>query len=341
MIRVYDFEYNLLGETEMIISNEWELKFNGIGTYEGAFPINSPMAGIFAESRYLILCEGERQAIVTGKLISDRVSVYGRTPEWLLSKRIVLPFKTSEIFGSEYTDPETIILYLLEKAYKSPAAIDTEGNPTGELNEAAVAEDFVIPEALGAPKLDRHFWRNSANLLSDVISDLCDILNCGHQLRLVPEKRCWEFSLVYGNELKLLVSKSLKNAYDMSMKDSLLSNASGGYFEVYSAESEETVYGYTKSGEAENTGMLYWEAQLSSASGLSEAEQMLKKKNSDVRLEVELMGIEYEKDYRLGDVLRVQFEAGPFRKTFKQKVSAVSIISSRNSNSVKPTFIKV
>ncbi|MBQ7794518.1 MAG: hypothetical protein IJ366_08390 [Clostridia bacterium] len=338
MIRVYDFDYNLLCETDKVFSSEWELKFNGIGTYEGSFPINSEMASVFAGNRHLVLCEEDRQAICVGKLISGKVQVYGRTPEWLLSKRIVLPFKTSEIFGSEYTDPETVLLYLLDSAYKTPSLIDSDGNVSSGINEAAVAEDFVIPEAIGTDSFDRHFWRNGANELSEVVADLCDIMGCGHSLIFVPEERCWKFSLVFGEEKKLLISKSLKNAYDMSMKDSLLDSAEGGYFEIYTSEDEDNLYGYKRTDNAEGTGMLYWDSVLSSASGLSEAEQLLREKSGEVRLECELMGIEYGTDYKLGDTLRVQFEAGPFRRTLKRRVTGVSIISSSKGNSVKPTF---
>ncbi len=340
MIRVYDFDYTLLAETELVLSSEWELKFNGIGTYEGSFPINSQMAEVFAGNKYVILCEEDRQAICTGKLISDKVTVYGRTPEWLLSKRIVLPFKTSVIFENSYTDPETLILYLLENAYHTPKLMDGQGVCEGT-NTDAVADDFIIPEPIGAESMDRHFWRNSANTLSDVITDLCDIMGCGHKLTFSPERKCFEFSLIFGKDRKLLISKSLKNAYDMKMKDNLLENANGGYFEVYSGESEDTAYGYIKDNSSTAKGMLYWESMLLSSSGISEAEKLLLKKNDDLRLEGELMGINYGTDYKLGDILRVQFEAGPFRKTFNRKVTAVSIISSKNGNSIKPVFSKI
>ncbi len=341
MIKVYDFSYNLLAETEAVISSEWELKFNGIGTYEGSFPINSELARVFAENRYLILCEEDRQAICTGKLIYDKVTVYGRTPEWLLSKRIVLPFKTSTIFGANYTDPETIILYLLGNAYRTPKTVDEEGNVSEVLKSQAVAEDFIIPEAVGTDKLDRHFWRNGANPLSEVIADLCNIIGCGYSLTFNPKDRCWSFSLVFGKERKLLISKSLKNAYDMKMKDSLLEASNGGYFEIYSGDDEGSVYGYTENEECHGEGMLYWETTLGSASGLSEAEKLLAEKNSDITLESELLGIKYGADYKIGDIVRVQFEAGPFRRTFKRRVTAVSIISSKNGNSVKPVFSEV
>ncbi len=340
MIRVYDFDYNLLAETEHAFSSEWELKFNGIGSYEGSFDINSEFTRVFAENRYLILCEGDNQAVCVGRKISDKLTVYGRTPEWLLSKRVVMPFKTSEIFGTDtYTDPETIILYLLKEAYKEPKVILEDGTSSGDVNTNAVTEDFIIPEPIGSQKLTRHFWRNSANPLSDVIKDLCDLWGCGYKLSFNHKNRSWDFSFVFGEKRDIVISKSLKNAYDMSLDDSLLEEANGGIFKVYSTSDEENeAYGYIQDAENENNGMLYWEKILSSASGVSEAEKFITKSNENVTINCEIDGVVYGKDYFLGDELRVQFEAGPFRTTLRLKVSGVSIVNLASGESIKPIF---
>lgn len=340
-IRVYDFDYNLLAETERVVSREWELKFNGIGSFEGSFDLNTGFASVFADNRYLILCDGDNQAICVGSRIDDRLRVYGRTPEWLLSKRVVLPFKSREIFGEAYTDPETIILYLLDKAYKTPVIIGEDGTVSTDTDESAVCADLIIPDAVGCEKLSRHFWRNSANPLSEVIGDLCDLIGCGYSLRFCPDEKCWRFSLEFGSERGLVISKSLKNAYDMCLKESCLETASGGYFEVYSAEdSEEQAYGYI-SGEGGGAGLLKWDKVLASASGLSEAEKLLAASGVDISVECEVIGAEYGVDYALGDTLRLQVELGDFRRTLRQRVDGVSIISGSDGKSVKPVFTTV
>ena len=340
MIRLYDFEYNLLAEAERCISSEWELKFNGIGTYEGVFEVNTEFAAVFAENRYLIIAEDDRQAICTGKYISDRLRVYGRTPEWLLSKRVVLPFKTSSIFGEQYTDPETVLLYLLDKAYKTPDLVSEDGTVTENSNADAVCEEFITPEAKGCESFGRHFWRNNANPLSDVVKDLCDHIGCGHMLRADFDNKCWNFNLIYGRERTVMMSKSLKNCYDLTMKESLQDEACGGFFELYDAESEQKPYGYIKKDNG-GKGMLYWDSVITSASGQSEAEAMLKKKETEYKLNCELLGIMYGTDYELGDIVRVQFESGDFRKTFKRRVVGISIINSASQKSIKPTLSEI
>lgn len=339
-IRIYDFDYKLLAEAERALSREWELKFNGIGSFEGSFDLASPLAGVLADNRRLIITDGENQAVCVGSRISDRLRVYGRTPEWLLSKRVVLPFKSRELFGDEYTDAETIILYLLEKAYKSPLKIAEDGAVGTEIDAQAVCADLIIPSPVGCERLSRHFWRNAAKPLSEVIGDLCDLIGCGYSLRLCPEEKCWRFSLDFGRERDLVISKSLKNAYDMCLKESCLDTAHGGYFEIYSGETDTRSYGYIST-DGGGEGLLKWDTVLSGASGLSEAEKLLAASGADIGAECEILGAEYGRDYALGDTLRLQAEIGDFRRTLRQRVDGVSIICSSGGKSVKPVLTTV
>lgn len=341
-IRVYDFDFNLLGETQRPLSREWELVYNGVGSFEASFDVYSDFAAVFAQNRYLLIEDGEYQAVCVGSRIKDRLYVYGRTPEWLLSKRVVLPFKSREIFGETYTDPETIILYLLDSAYKTPHPIGEDGAvDVNATDESAVCENLIIPEPVGCEKLTRHFWRNSANPLSDVIADLCDLIGCGYSLRFNVKEKLWRFSLEFGRERELIVSKSLKNAYDMSLTESLLEAADGGYYELYSSEdTEENSYGYI-GGENTGTGLLRWDRVLGAASGLSEARSMLVKYGVSQKVECEMLGAAAGVDYELGDTLRVQIEMGSFRTTVSKRVGGISIINSPSSSSVKPVFIDV
>lgn len=340
MIRIYDFDYNLLAETDRCLSSEWELKFNGIGTYEGSFTADDDLTALLETNSNLIICEDDKQAICVGKYISDNIRIYGRTPEWLLSKRIVLPLKTSVIFGENYTDPETVILYLLEQAYKTPHIVGEDGTVSEDINTDAVCNDLIIPEKIGADSFGRHFWRNSANPLSDVIADLCDIIGCGFCLKADFVKKCWHFGLVFGEERNIVASKGLKNAYDFTLKESLLDSADGGYYLLEDDDADEKPYGYIKRENAK-TGILYWDTVLSSASGLSEAQKLIRKATTAYNINCELLGIEYGKDYNLGDIVRVQIEMGGLKKTFKRRVGGVSIINSAAQKSVKPTFCEV
>jgi len=339
MIRLYDFNFNLLNETEHALSSEWEIKLNGIGTYEGSFPVNSEFSKEISKNKFLILTEDEKQAIIVGRRISDKLTVVGKTPEWLLSKRVVLPFKTSEIFSGEFKTPEEIIVYLLNKAYKEPKKITEDGETEENINQKAVCESLNIPELQYTEKLTRHFWRNTANPLSDIIKDLCDLMGAGFKLRCDFARKEWDFSLIFSKEKTFMFSKSLKNCFNMGLNDSLIDYAGGGYFERYTSDEEENqAYGYIEDSDIQGEGMLYWERSFSGASGISEAQNLLIKCKSDEKINFEVFGLEYGKDYNLGDIFPVQFESGPFRTSSKRKVTAVSIINSGVGKSVKPTL---
>ena len=339
MIRLYDFNFNLISETDHALSSEWEIKLNGIGTFEGSFPVNSEFSKEISKNKFLLLEEDGNQAIIVGRKISDKLTVIGKTPEWLLSKRVVLPFKTSEIFSGEFKTPEEIIVYLLDKAYKEPQKITEDGKKETGINKNAVCENLIIPPSAYQEKLTRHFWRNTANPLSDVIHDLCDLMGAGFNLRFDVYKKQWIFSLIFPEEKSLMFSKSLKNCFDMGLYDSLIDYAGGGYFEKYTAENEEDrVYGYIEDSEIQGSGMLYWEKTFSASSGISEAENQLLKSKTNEKIDFEVFSLEYGKDYKLGDIFPVQFESGPFRTSSKRKVTAVSIINSGKGKSVKPTL---
>lgn len=341
-MKVYDFDFNLLAETRHPISYEWDLEYNGIGSFEASFDIYSDFANVFSQNRYLLIEDDNAQAVCVGSKIKDKLYVYGRTPEWLLSKRVVLPFKTSEIFGAEYTDPETIILYLLNNAYKTPHPVGEDGTvDETAVDTGAVCENLIIPEPVGFEKLTRHFWRNNANPLSDVIADLCALAGCAYKLRFDASQKCWRFSLYSGAQRDLVVSKSLKNAYDMSLTESLTETANGGYFEIYDSEETETKkYGYV-SGSSETTGMLKWDRVLGSASGLSEARNILMKYGVSQKTECEILGAAVGEDYNIGDIVRVQIEIGSFRTTLKKRVGGISIVSTSSQCSTNPVFTDV
>ena len=90
---VYDFEFNLLLAERGIISSRWVVYYNDVGTFEAHLPITSELTRIVSENRYLVVKQHGLSAIIVGKEIGDELVLYGRTCNWLLSKRIT-PQKT-------------------------------------------------------------------------------------------------------------------------------------------------------------------------------------------------------------------------------------------------------
>lgn len=120
-IRIYDFEFNLLCIMTDVISSEWHLQYNAVGSYEGHFRLRDRISGVILSHKYIVIVQGDLQAVCTGKIVSDEeLTVCGRTVNWILTRRIMPPFKARLIFGEEYTDPETVLLYCLKRAFIEP-----------------------------------------------------------------------------------------------------------------------------------------------------------------------------------------------------------------------------
>ena len=82
-IRVYDFEFNLLHIENRYISSNFDLMYNDVGSTEYHFPIQSDILPVIMENDYLVLIQGDKQSIVTGKKITSDLAVIGRTCNWI------------------------------------------------------------------------------------------------------------------------------------------------------------------------------------------------------------------------------------------------------------------
>ena len=172
-IRIYDFDFNLLSIMSDIISSSWTIKYNNIGTYEGHFRLNDRICDILLGTPYIILTEGENQAVCTGKIAENELLICGRTLNWLLKKRVLPPFKTREIFGDEFQNPKTILDYVLTRSFLSPPKIDEDGNfIENTVDEKRKVSNFNLSSYIHPEKLTRHFWRNSANSTDEIVHDL-------------------------------------------------------------------------------------------------------------------------------------------------------------------------
>ena len=337
-IRSYDFEFNLLAVAPRVISSVWNLKYNSVGTYEGHFALSDSVAKVLLENKYVVLCEGDRQAICTGKIAENDLLICGRSINWILTRRIVLPFNTKEFFDSEFKSPREIAVYLLNNTYKTPTAYDENGDATSEIDNDSVVESFVIPADVGGEKMSRFFWRNSANTLSEVIIDLCELADCGHRVVFDVTKKQWVFEFIDGKELDTIVSESNKNAHAVKLIEDIDNYASAGFYEYSSGENEALTYSYIP--KDEKKGIYKWECILSS-SGRSKATSDLQKKYIKTYAQLKFKGLEYGIDYSMGDIMRVQVDYGIYRKDIKQRIVGVCIKNASGTYSQDITFALV
>ena len=114
----YDFEFHLLHIERKFISANWTVKYNGVGTFEAVFAVTSPVVRIDGEK----ICgraTGRYAAIVTGKMLDQQFTVYGRTPNWISAKGTVPKFP-------KQTEDVTTLVQWCAAGFANTAASCTE-----------------------------------------------------------------------------------------------------------------------------------------------------------------------------------------------------------------------
>ncbi len=336
-IRIYDFDFNLLCIMTDSISSQWHIMYNGVGTYEGHFRLKDEISDIILSNKYVVIVQGEHQAICTGKIVDKELTVCGRTVNWILSKRVRPPFKTSEIYG-EYTDAETILLYCLDKGFVNPPNIDSDGLETTSVNQKRAVPNFIIPEQLGADKMTNHFWRNSANDIETLSVDLCNKLNRGHRVVFDVINKCWRFEFILPEENNILISKESKTAYEFEFSDDMLSEANGGWYSSYTGDDEERSSWHYINNE-EKSGIYDWDCVLSSTNE-SEATDELFKKSETKKIQATLRNLKFGVDYKLGDILSVYYQYGGFISEQRYIVNGVDIKMTTTNSFEEPILKK-
>ena len=324
-----------------VVSVSWHIQYNGVGSFEGHFRLKDAISNIILANKYMVLCQGDLQAICTGKIVSDELVVCGRTVNWILTRRIRPPFKTKEIFGEEYTNPEAILLYCLKKGFIEPPKTDDDGL---EINDSIdydkKVSNFVIPEGIGSDTLDSHFWRIKAHDISELTIDLCKKMNRGHRVVFDVENKQWRFEFIYTNDTGLVMAENLKTIYDVTYSEDLQQEANGGWYPAVVDEAENTDNLWYYIQKEKKNGIYAWDCVLNS-SGKSEAVDMLEKNTLSSLVNAKVRRSEYLKDYSLGDIVSVYVKFGAFERELKCMVDGVDIYISRDLSYEEPSLVEI
>ncbi len=376
----YDFHFNRLADFGKVLSVNIEKKYCGYGTAELHFSLaETEVITLLENNPYVFFMNGEHSAIVTGWQIGEDIAVFGRTPEWLLTKRGVTKF-------SEYGTPEELARYVVSSA----------------------AGDFVVLDDLKGIGTALSYSVDKVRVLHDVVCEVLGTQNLG--FRLVPDikNKKFVFSVYEGKEALCLISQSNRTAYDMEYtveKQDMVTN-SGWYerkfvdmggWDAYnnlpslSDNNKDNAYTfyeitsdtYYKSGDknypvktfglsctkgyylysdasdgkwkvtnvkpdtiwvyldnSNEIGARKWDAVLSGIMTEDEARSEILKKAQKETSETEVKSIEYGADYSLGDIVGVQTEFGEFKKTERKRVTSVSIYYDTDKSGVIPTLTK-
>lgn len=312
-IRVYNFEFELLDIEPRYLSSNWQVYYNDIGTFEAHFDLSSRLLHLLTQQDYLVMVQGARSAIVTSFQLGEDLAVYGRTCNWILTKRAAAPFEASQQTAEE-----------IVRAQVAAAFSDVE--------------NFVLGELMGfTEKID--FGIESYTALSDVVKDCMALSGGGHEVIFDTKNEQWIFQALKGEKSSLVLSEANRNAADIQYSADILSYCSGGWYQ-YQAEAEEgqeqpdPVWTYLN-GDETKTGIYRWDSVLS---GKTEAEartelfQQTKTKEATLKTQGLTCGV----DYRLGDIVRMQIQKGPLQMTKEKRITGVHLWYETNDMGEEP-----
>lgn len=313
-IRFYDFEFRLLHVENQFISSNWNICYNDIGTFEARFDMGSDTLPIVLENDYLIAVQGDFSAVITGKKLDSGLALYGRSCNWLLTKRVTnkFPVDTPGIY-----DPVT---------------------------NAVLAAFFDAPVVAGEPV--------DVPEITDERSDKCETFqvvqevlaqkNLGHSLEFDYNNARWIFQIRKGNPSNPLVISSVnRNACDVVMSGDSLAFYSEGWYQEKLTEGG-TVWKQVRNlsvPEKYRSGMYRFECLLSGSSE-SEALSALKKARRTDSIQGKTFGIRFGagNDYLLGDEVLVEWQCGNHKKRSRKRIVGVNLWYESGNSGEEPVF---
>ena len=203
-IRFFDFNFKLLHTENEFLSSNWTVYYNDIGTFEAHFDLNSDTLPIVMENDYLVAVQGNLSAIIVGKKVADELIIYGRTCNWLLTKRI------TDVFESTTGTIDDLLNEKVKKAFPEDSLLaqDILSNPpTITISRDDKCETFSF------------------------VQECLQLASLGHKLEFDPVNFKWIFKILKGNEDNpLVISNVNRNAYDVSAESDLLNLCNEGWF---------------------------------------------------------------------------------------------------------------
>lgn len=294
----YDFDFGIKGIFPKHISLNITKKYAGYGTFEVHFSRKeTALIDILSSEEYLLIDCEHGQAVVTGWRIDEDIAVFGKTPEWLMTKRVVSEFEK-----------------LSENSEKIAYSAVTDG--MGDFVE--IGDERGIGET-------RDYEISAPRTVYDAVCEALEGDGLGFRLYADFDEKVFRFEIYKGEETDVIFSETLKNAYQMNYTKEMEKWATGGvWFEKTETDGTRN---WVKTDDGEMSGARRWNAILKGIKTDCEAESEAKKLTPSEQIECKTRRLEFGKDYNLGDVVRLQFECEGLRKALKRRVCAVEMYS--------------
>ncbi len=311
-IRFYDFEFNLLAVQADFISANWQIYFNDIGQFEAHFSNDSDIVKIVAESPYIVAVQGSKAAIIVGWQSAEDFTVFGRTCNWILSKRVVPAFETKSKRAEE------MVREFVKEAFS-------------DVTSFVLAEDTHSDEVI---ELVQEDYR----ILSDVVKEALDLCNLGHKVIFDVKQKQWIFSIISPKELENIISEGNRNGANIQFSSDCIDRCSGAW---YLKEQEKAEDGtepdpiWTLKRSANLSGIYAWECVISAQTD-KEAELELEKKKIKNCAKVLAVDFMWHKDYELGDSVKIRVEKNGLERMATMRIVGVHLWYEENDVGEQP-----
>lgn len=298
----FDFSYQPLLIMHDILSVNWTLHFNDIGTFELHTAIADKVTEVLRSHPYLVAVQGSKQAVITGWQLTEECILYGRSCNWILTRRITPAFE-------EVTDTvDNLTHKFISEAFADTEEMKHEGSE-------ALQETVTLEQG-----------RDQTTF--DAVQSCLKQVDAGHIVRFEPQEHCWVYQSMAGQTLPLVLSEDNRNIYDSSYTENCLEYYCGGWFQKKSeaeeeesqSESERTYLSLDES----KAGIYRWECLLEAETEV-EARQELAEKKWKRQTSALLRGMKFGKDYQLGDYIQFRVEKGGFQQTELKQVIGVHL----------------
>lgn len=305
-LRFYNWERQLLCIVPRVQSANWYVYYNSVGTLEIHMDINAPQAKTILENKYLFAFSKKLQAVLVIKKIDKyELVLYGRTLNWFLGKRVVLPFEER----SRNTIKE------LEKCIPEYM---TMGNRPSAVTEK---EEYIE--------------RISAEDAGTAVSGILSLVDLGHEVRCEKDSGgnvSYIFNVLEGKDTEIVLSEELKNVCELVYTDDALDYCSSGY---YLKDDEWLKLDKDKLG-----GIYDFEGVLTS-DNKADATNELRELRWKKVCEGKIRKLKYGEDYALGDTVTIKFKRGDFRYATKYRIAGVHIWHEGEDEGEEPIFEEV
>lgn len=370
-VKIYDFDFNLIASDFKCVSFEWDVRFNSVGTFEGVFTSDSPVYNACRQNEFAVCVQGENQGIVTSVNIKDdRIVVSGKSMNYILEKRICLPFTTKDegVVKSAFQ-----VVHDIVRKY---------------------CGDFITMSEIPDGVANNHFTRIEPKSVEEVISDILSGVNGGHYVEFDVENKRWVFGIRVTEEKGLMLSEPDRTLSDCDYVRYVTDYASGGVYEqkpyfmgewqaknnypylengkrdnfakVYKVVQEGSNLGYyfyegeyvvckSEAGiweKAESYGPFWYEVNAKNKSGaknwhkllfcddITEAVEMADLSGVDENVIAVVRGIN-SGEFKIGDTVKIQLKSGDGIKVFKKQIKRITYHYEWGNCFVRPTFYKL